>query len=92
MKRLTTRKANEMVEGGLIRQTKQINLEGIPEVDCVRDCERVIERTTQDLLQISPDYYRIGSYLNIKRTNCWTHQISVFYYQDSRGEERKWPQ
>lgn len=91
MKRLTPRKAREMVESELIRELTHIHLEGVPEVNSVRDCERVIERATKDILQISfsPDFYRIGSYLNIKRGNYWNHLITVFYYNSMKGGEER---
>jgi hypothetical protein len=92
MKRLSQNKAREMLESKLIEELAHIHLEGKPEVNSVRDCERVIERAKKDIMQISfsPDYYRIGSYLNIKRANDWTHYISVFYYKTMKGGNEKW--
>jgi hypothetical protein len=85
MERLTVRKTRRMLDEGLIREINHIHLEGTHEVNSVRDCERVIEKATRDLLQISPDYYKIGSYLNIKRGDYWDHHISVFYYEKLKG-------
>jgi len=89
MNRLTTQKTQKMLEKGLIKEIKHVSLEGTIEVNYIADCEKVIERATRDLLQISPDYYRIGSYLNIKRKNCYDHRISVFYYQKLKGGDEK---
>lgn len=92
MKRIGIKKAREMIESHLIREIKYVNLEGTGAVNNHADCGIVIERAAQDLLQISADYYRIGSYLNIinpKRNDGWVHHISVFYYQDLKGGERK---
>ena len=92
MKRITANRARAMIESGLAKEINHINIEGTNPVNSIGECSKIVERFTKDALYTPADYYRIGSYLNIKRTNCWTHQISVFYYQDSRGEERKWPQ
>lgn len=85
MKRLTANKVRKMTESGLIREIKHVTLEGIPAANSIKDCERDVELATRDLLQFSPDYYRVGSYFNLIIKPFVFHHISVYYYENVKG-------